>query len=63
MYTHDDYIEMYDDFLDDCYEPLVIGGATYYASDILKSVDPIFYDMGLNEYIESLEEDIEEDDE
>ena len=44
--------EAYVDMLNECYEPVKIGYAEFYASDILKNCDPIAYRIGLSEYIE-----------
>lgn len=63
--TRQDYIESYEDMLDECYEDIRFGCCSYSPSQVLKAVDPIAYEMGLDEYIESIEEDMEdeEDDE
>lgn len=45
-----DQEEIYNDFLDECYEKYNIGNIEFYASDILKSCDPIAYKCGLNDY-------------
>lgn len=45
-----------DEFLDEIYEPYVMGELKFYPSDILKSCDPIAYDIFLSEY-----EDMEDD--
>lgn len=47
--------EMYDNFLDDCYEPYKIGSIEFYASDILKSCDPIAYRCGMNDYFSDVD--------
>lgn len=64
MYTREDYIEMYDEMLDECYPMVQFGNLEYYPSYVLRNVDPIAYDMGLSEYIDSLHEDddFEDDD-
>lgn len=33
----------FDDFLDDCYQTVTVAGMEFYASDILKSCDPVAY--------------------
>ena len=57
-----DYIEMFDDCLDDCEgDAVTILGCTYSKSAILKQVDPICYRMAFDEYVQSLyEEECEE---
>ena len=50
-------VDDYDDFLDDCYGDVVIAGYTYSASVALKRVDPTAYDVGFNEYADSLDHD------
>ena len=35
--------EEFNDFLDDCYESVTIAGMEFYASDVLKSCDPVAY--------------------
>jgi len=47
-------IRMYEDMLDECYPPIVIGGATYLPSAVLKAVDPIAYDQGLLNFYDAL---------
>lgn len=42
--------EIYDNFLDDCYELYKIGNLEFYPSDIMKSCDPIAYRCGMNDY-------------
>ena len=42
--------EIYDNFLDECYEKYNIGIMQFYPSDILKSCDPIAYECGMNDY-------------
>jgi hypothetical protein len=56
LYTISDMEEMFDEMLDDCYEPMQIGSGTFYPSQILKNCDPIAYQIGLSEYEDSLEE-------
>ncbi len=47
----------YDEMLDEVNPEVRIGALTYSASRVLKLVDPIAYQMGLGEFIDSLEED------
>lgn len=47
---------MFDEYLDDAYEPVRLFGSTFYASQILNKCDPIAYDLGLSEFIDNLVE-------
>lgn len=47
----------FDELLDSCYEPYQIGKITFYASDILKKMDPICYRIEKQDYFDSLAED------
>ena len=49
--------EEYDDMLDDCYGEIEVCGLTYWASSLLKRIDPIAYRCGLSDYESSLEEE------
>jgi len=48
--------QMFDEYLDDAYEPVKLGFGTFYASQILKNCDPIAYDLGLGEFYDHLAE-------
>jgi hypothetical protein len=43
--------------LDEVYEPIKFGELEYCPSQVLKSVDPIAFDMGANEYADGLVQD------
>ena len=47
----------YDEMLDEISGDVRIGSLTYRASHVLKSVDPIAYQIGLSEFVDSLDED------
>jgi hypothetical protein len=47
---------MFDEYLDDAYEPVKLFGSTFYPSQILNKCDPIAYDIGLSEFIDNLAE-------
>ena len=47
--------EIYDNFLDDCYEKYNIGTMQFLPSDILKSCDPIAYECGMNDYFSEVD--------
>ena len=48
--------EIIDSSLDDIYEPTRIGCLTFYASAILKEMDPVAYNIELNDFIADLED-------
>ncbi len=52
-----DVMSMFDDFLDECYKPVMIAGSTFYPSTILAKCDPIAYRIALNEYADDMEHD------
>ena len=52
--------DTYDDFLDDCYEEVVVGGFAYPYSMVFRSVDEIAYRCGLSDYEDYLFQDVEE---
>ena len=43
----------YDDMLDELYEPYSIGVCTFYASQVLKELDPIAYNCGIDDFVDS----------
>ena len=49
--------DQYKDMLDDVFGTVEIAGYTYETSRALKEVDPIAYQVGLNDYEASLEGD------
>lgn len=46
--------DRFDDMLNDSYEVTVIGGIKFYPSQILREMDPIAYQCGFNDYVDSL---------
>jgi hypothetical protein len=46
--------ELYDQMLDDCYEPFM---GSYDPSRVLKEIDPTAYRCGLNDYVDSISRD------
>lgn len=52
--------EWYDDMLDDCYPEVKVGGLMYSQSVALYRLDPIAYQVGMNDYESSLRADYEE---
>jgi len=43
----------YDEWLDDIHEPYKIGVCEFYASKVLSELDPIAYNCGYGDYVES----------
>lgn len=64
-FSTSELLEMYDEMIDSCYEPIDIMGCVYDMSSVLKDVDPIRYALGLTEFEDDLEQQKreEEDDE
>lgn len=52
-FTKSELFEMYNDFLDELCETVKIGRLEYSPSEVLKSVDPVAYTIGYNEYLGS----------
>lgn len=52
----DELEQLFNDYLDDAYEPITLGFGKFYASDILKNCDPIAYRIGLGEFADNLVE-------
>jgi len=48
---------LYDEMLDDCYGTIDVCGYSYSPSEVLKAVDPVAYNIEVNDYISSLLED------
>ncbi len=55
--VRDEVENSYDDFINENYEEVKIGYCTFYASDILKKLDPIAYNCGLDDYVSTQLED------
>lgn len=45
--------ESYDDVLDDMYPPYEIGCCTFYASSVLRQLDPVAYNCGIDDFVDS----------
>lgn len=56
MAEHTLYPE-YDHMLDDVYGMVKIGACEYSASEVLKAVDHIAYEIGYADFVDSLEEE------
>ena len=50
-----EFEEMYEQMLDDCYEEIKIGSLTFSPSQILKECDPIAYRCGKIDYADSMD--------
>lgn len=53
-YDPDDFINEYDNYLDETYGVIKIGDYVYNASYVLNSVDPIAYRNGLLEFVDEI---------
>jgi len=47
--------EQFNEYLNDCHDPVMIAGILFYPADILKECDPIAYRCYLNDFESSLE--------
>jgi len=47
-----DQIDQYDEFLDEIYDEICVGGLTFSPSDVIFNCDPLAYRIGLDEYID-----------
>lgn len=47
----------YDELLNETNEPVVVGGLTFEPARVMRELDPIAYHLGLQDYINSLEND------
>ena len=61
-FSHDQ-IEQFDDMLDECMEPCKVGSFTFNPSDVLFNCDPLAYRLGLDEYVDSMEQEEEDENE
>lgn len=53
----DTFEEQYDEVLDETYPAYKIGSGVYPASHVLKELDRIAYDTGLNDFVDTIEKD------
>jgi hypothetical protein len=49
--------EMYEDFLDECYPEVKVGEITYSTSQVIKKLDPLYFQMGASENLQHLADD------
>lgn len=54
--NEDEAEQMFDEYLDDAYEPYKIGYGTFYPSRVLKECDHIAYRQGFLEFTDHLAE-------
>ena len=52
--TEDEAEQMFDEYLDDSQDLVVVAGLKFYPSKILSKCDPIAYDLYLSEFIDHL---------
>ena len=57
--TMEEAYERFDEMLDES-GPVIVGGIEFSPSDILKEMDPIAYDVGFNDYMDSMDIDTDE---
>ena len=58
--TMSEAIEAYDDMLNEVYGVLSVGGLEYDHAEAFKTLDPIAYRVGFDDYMDSLEVDTDE---
>ncbi len=49
--------EMFEELLDECYPEVKIGNSVFSPSQVLKELDPVCFNMGVTENLDSLAED------
>ena len=49
--------EMFEELLDECYPEVKIGCCTFSPSQVMKELDPVCFNMGVQENLESLADD------
>jgi hypothetical protein len=57
--TMEEAYERFDEMLDES-GPVIVGGIEFSPSAILKEMDPIAYDVGFNDYMDSMDIDTDE---
>lgn len=57
--TYQEAYELYEQMLDEA-GPVVVGGIEFSPSAILKEMDPIAYDVGFNDYMDSCDVDADD---
>ena len=56
----DEYVQMYNDMIDEITGIIKIGNLDWPASYVLKELDKMAYDIGLDEFIDGFNDDWEE---
>jgi hypothetical protein len=49
-----DFVQEYNDFIDECNPIIKIGTMEFYPSRVLEECDPVAYTMGLYEFMDAL---------
>ena len=49
--------EMFEDLLDECYPEVKVGNCTFSPSQVMKELDPVCFNIGVTENLDSLVED------
>lgn len=49
--------EMYEELLDECYPEIKVGEIVYSVSQVLKKMDPLYFQMGASENLQHLADD------
>lgn len=44
----------YDEFLNEIYKPYELGVLTFYPDEIIRRLDPIVYDIGMQEFLDNI---------
>lgn len=53
--TQEQQLDLYDEFLDEAYQPYNIGYLEWTASHIMKELDPTAYRIGFQEWVDDQE--------
>lgn len=60
-YTSEELEEMFDEMLDETGEPAKVGSLQFSPSEVLHNCDPVAYRIGLDEFIDYLQEQEDEE--
>jgi hypothetical protein len=52
-----DGVEMFEELLDECYPEVKVGCCTFSPSQVMKELDPVCFNIGVQENLDSLAED------
>ena len=56
-YTREQYKELFIELLNDCYPTYKVGYCEYGYGDIYEKMDPVAFEIDLNDWIDSVEEE------